>query len=82
MNTKLTITLEKNIIEQAKAYAKSRGRSLSELIENYLKVVIEEPGKKIYISPAINKLKGSIKLPSDLDYKKELTKALNDKYAL
>ncbi len=82
MQTKLTLTLEKGVIEQAKSYAKSKGRSLSELIENYLKVVVSDSEQKVTISPAIRKLKGSVKLPDDFDYKKELTNTLSEKYGL
>jgi hypothetical protein len=37
MKTKLTLTVEKDIVEEAKQYAKATGVSLSELIQNYLK---------------------------------------------
>ena len=80
MQTKLTLTIEQSIIEQAKLYAKDKGRSLSELIENYLKAVLEDKQQKVRLSPSIKKLKGSIKLPDNFDYKKELTDALSDKY--
>jgi len=80
MQTKLTLTLDQSIIEQAKGYAKSKGRSLSELIENYLKVVIEDNEGKIKLSPSIKKLKGSVKLPENFDYKKDLTNVLSEKY--
>lgn len=80
MQTKLTLSLEQSIIEQAKIYAKDKGRSLSELIENYLKVVLEENQQKVQLSPSIKKLKGAIKLPEGFDYKKELTESLSDKY--
>ncbi len=83
MQTKLTLTLEQSIIEQAKDYAKSKGRSLSELIENYLKVILEDNERKeIKLSPSVKKLKGSIKLPENFDYKKELANALSEKYGL
>ncbi|MEM6806223.1 MAG: DUF6364 family protein [Bacteroidota bacterium] len=36
MNTKLTLSLNKEVIEQAKKYAKTHNVSLSSLIENYL----------------------------------------------
>jgi hypothetical protein len=36
MTSKLTLTVEKSVIKRAKSYAKNTGRSLSELIENYL----------------------------------------------
>jgi hypothetical protein len=80
MQTKLTLTIEQSIIEQAKLYAKDKGRSLSELIENYLKVVLEDNQQKVKLSPSIKKLKGSIKLPDNFDYKKDLTDALSAKY--
>ena len=35
MTTKLTLTVEKTIIEKAKSYAKETGRSLSELIATW-----------------------------------------------
>jgi len=82
MQTKLTITIEKSIIEQAKSYAKNKGRSLSELIENYLKVVLEDNEETVKLSPSIKKLKGSVKLPDDFEYKKELTNILSEKYGL
>jgi hypothetical protein len=80
MQTKLTLTLEQSIIEQAKLYAKDKGRSLSELIENYLKVVLEDNQQEVKLSPSIKKLKGSIQLPENFDYKKELTEVLSAKY--
>ena len=42
MTTKLTLTVEKSIIERAKVYAKNTGRSLSEIIEKYLETITEE----------------------------------------
>ncbi|MDR2979889.1 MAG: DUF6364 family protein [Bacteroidales bacterium] len=36
MNTKLTLSLDADIIEDAKSYAKKNSISLSKLIENYL----------------------------------------------
>jgi len=82
MQTKLTLSLDQSIIEQAKIYAKDKGRSLSELIENYLKVVLEENQQTVQLSPSIKKLKGAIKLPKGFDYKKELTESLSEKYKI
>lgn len=42
MNTKLTLTIEQSVIEKAKKYASQKGRSLSDIVENYLKVVTKE----------------------------------------
>lgn len=81
MNTKLTLTIEQSIIQKAKRYARERERSLSDLIENYLKALTNE--KEIDdedLSPTVKQLRGSFKLPKDFDYKKELTDALVKKY--
>ncbi|WP_230383903.1 DUF6364 family protein [Pedobacter endophyticus] len=37
MNTKLTLTVDKSTIEQAKVYPEEHGRSLSALMENYMR---------------------------------------------
>lgn len=81
MNTKLTLTIEETIIEKAKKYATSKGRSLSDIIENYLKVITKEESiDKTELTPLVKSLKGSFKAPKNLDYKKELTKRLSEKY--
>ena len=82
MNTKLTVTIEKSIIEKAKIYAKGKGRSLSDLIENYLKIITkEDKNNDIELPPIVKSLKGSFKAPNNFDYKKELTKGLTEKYS-
>ncbi len=81
MNTKLTLTIEQQIIAKAKKYAKKRGRSLSDIVENYLKAITKEKDDSdIEITPLVKSLKGSFKAPSGFDYKKELEKSLSDKY--
>ena len=82
MNTKLTLTIEREIIERAKNYAKEKNRSLSDLIENYLKVLTKEEmeNKSQKLSPIIDSLKGSFKMPKNIDYKKELRNRLEQKY--
>jgi hypothetical protein len=42
MNTKLTLTIEKEVIQIAEEYAKEKGLSLSELVENYFKLITNE----------------------------------------
>jgi len=81
MNTKLTLTIEQKVIERAKKYAKKKGRSLSDIIENYLKVITKEENTiDIEITPLTKSLRGSFKAPKDFDYKEELTKGLSEKY--
>lgn len=81
MDTKLTLTIEQTIIEKAKKYAKGEGRSLSDIIENYLKVVTKEDNiESIDLTPIVKSLKGAFKAPGNIDYKNELSKRLTEKY--
>ncbi len=81
MNTKLTLTIEQTIIEKAKKYANDKGRSLSDIIENYLKAITNEDSiEGIDLTPIVKSLKGTFKAPSNIDYKKELSKRLTEKY--
>lgn len=81
MNTKLTLTIEKNIIVKAKKYAKSTGDSLSGLVGNYLKAISNTSHEKVVeLTPLIKSLKGSFKADHDVDYKKELQQELSKKY--
>jgi len=40
MSTKLTLSVDKKVIDKAKEYARSNGRSLSNIIEEYLKSLV------------------------------------------
>ncbi len=81
MNTKLTLTIEQSVIEKAKKYANNKGRSLSSIIENYLKMITkEEVVSDIKLTPIVKSLKGSFKAPKNLNYKKEISKRLSEKY--
>jgi len=79
MTTKLTLTVEKSVIERAKSYAKGTGRSLSELIETYLDTVTRDESKK-EISPKLRKIVGAVKLPKDFDENQELRSYLEKKH--
>lgn len=82
MNTKLTLTIEKEIIERAKNYAKEKNRSLSDIVENYLKLLTKEERKREFntTNPIVESLKGSFKMPKNIDYKKELRNRVEEKY--
>jgi replicative DNA helicase len=81
MNTKLTLTIEQSIIEKAKKYASGKGRSLSDIVENYLKIITkEEQAREVELTPIVKSLKGTFKEPRNFDYKTELSKRLAEKY--
>ena len=82
MNTKLTLKLNKRSIDRAKKYARKNKQSLSALVENYFNLIVEKDNSdKIEISPNVIELSGIIKLPEDINLKKEYGKYLEDKYS-
>lgn len=82
MSTKLTLTLEKEVIERAKKYASGQDRSLSELVENYFKILTSKPEQETEepISPRVRKLRGILKVDKTFDYKRVLEEELMKKY--
>ncbi len=84
METKLTLTIEKAIIQTAKEYAKDKGQSLSEMVENYFKLVTADRRKvnPEQLTPRIQRLRGVIKTDTTLDYKQVLTEELSKKYSV
>lgn len=79
-NKKLTLSLDKKVIRNAKNYAKSRNISLSKLIESYLATLVESKNKERKITPLIKSLSGVIELPENFDLKENYTDFLIDKY--
>ena len=80
MTTKLTLTIDDAVISVAKKYAKNKGKSLSDIVENYLMTLTANESSEESISPRILKLMGVIELPEDFDYKKVLTRGLARRY--
>jgi hypothetical protein len=80
MDTKLTLSLNKSVIEKAKKYAKTRNVSLSKMIESYLAAVTEKEEKETQTTPLVESLIGIINLDTDFDYKKGYGDYLLNKY--
>lgn len=80
MTSKLTLTVEEGVIKKAKSYAKQTGRSLSELVENYLNILTDEDKDMQQISPKLEKIIGAVKLPDDFDEKTELRAYFENKH--
>jgi hypothetical protein len=84
MDKKLTLKLDKFVIEQAKKYASSHKRSLSRIIESYLKSLINQNPQKdnndIELSPFVKSMSTGVNIPADLNYKDEFLKHMDEKY--
>jgi hypothetical protein len=79
MDSKLTLSLDKKTIEQAKKYARRKNTSLSKLIENFLAKVTASDKEDVMISPLVKSLSGIIKV-KDTDHKKGYVDHLAEKY--
>jgi hypothetical protein len=85
MDTKLTLKLDKAVIERAKEYALSNNRSLSRIIESYLQSLTIKGDSinnktDIEISPFVRSMSSGIQIPADLDYKNDYSNYLTEKY--
>ncbi|MDP2831708.1 MAG: DUF6364 family protein [Pseudomonadota bacterium] len=73
--TKLTLRLNSALIEQAKAYGKTRGKSLSQLVSDFFVALEREDGPAL-LPPLVASLKGAargVELDED-DYRQHLAK--------
>lgn len=85
MDTKLTLKLDKTVIERAKEYAATHNRSLSRIIESYLQslTIQEDSGNNkadFQISPFVKSMSSGVHIPADLDYKTDYSNYLTEKY--
>ncbi|MBT7993597.1 MAG: hypothetical protein HN691_01860 [Bacteroidetes bacterium] len=80
MDTKLTVKLDKDIIQRAKQYANKKNISLSKIIEAYLNLLTREQLKEELISPLVQGLSGIITIPKDFDLQEDYAEFLIKKY--
>jgi len=80
METKLTLRLNKRVIDRAKNYAHNHKISLSKMIESYLESLTKQNAETTEISPLVESLSGVIQLNEDFNYKKSYSTYLNEKY--
>jgi hypothetical protein len=79
VKSKLTLRLDDRLIRQAKAIAKRRGKSVSEMVAEYFKLLgSRSSGGAEQLAPMVQSLKGILK-GSGLD-QKDYRKHLEDKY--
>ncbi|MEQ8469616.1 MAG: DUF6364 family protein [Marinoscillum sp.] len=83
MKSKLTLVIEKDIIEKAKEFATGKHQSLSEIVENYFAYLTSQSAelrKSTLVSPRVTKLRGVAKTDKDFDHKKVLEEEIQLKY--
>lgn len=82
MDTKLTLTIDKDIIEQTTRYAQSKQQSLSVLVERYFRYLLDQEQSRtsMTISPTVKELSGVIHLDNDHNLREEYADYLLEKY--
>ena len=81
MNTKLTLSVDKEIIQNAKKFAKNNKTNLSRLVSNYLKLLMINKEVGIEISPWAKELRvGKNINKTDEELKAEYINYLDEKY--
>ncbi len=62
MQTKLTLRLDDSLIQQAKAYSRATGKSLSRIVADYFALLAVTPADELpEITPTVRKLRGALK---------------------
>ncbi len=79
METKLTLKLDKDVIEQAKIYSQKKNISLSRMVEKYFKSLFYEKTKDNF-TPLVKELTGIINLNEKSNYKDDYADYLTEKY--
>lgn len=82
MQTKLTLSVEKHIIEKAKLFAKMHNTSISQIVEEHLeRVVAVEQSELSQLSPLTRLLMGSASgISTNKPYKELIAEARSEKY--
>ncbi|MCL6613561.1 MAG: DUF6364 family protein [Firmicutes bacterium] len=81
MTTKLTLSMDEKVIKKAKEYAAKKKKSLSQLIEDFLKALTANgDGNQHPYPPLTAGLAGIIKDEGIGDLREEYTRYLQDKY--
>jgi hypothetical protein len=81
MNTKLTLSVDKEIIQNAKKFAKNNKTNLSRLVSNYLKLLMIKEKADIEISPWAKELRAGRPVnKTDKQLKAEYINYLDEKY--
>ncbi len=79
MDTKLTLKLDREIIEEAKKYAREKNISLSKLIESYLEK-LARPRVSEPITPLVKQLSETSVQLNSTDARVAYKKHITDKY--
>ena len=79
---KLTLSMDDEIIEQAKRLAAESGTSVSAMFSRLVRAMAHKTGSKIQIGPKTRSLTGIVSLPKGKTARDVLTEALMKKHGV
>ena len=79
-NTKLTLSADKELVEEAKSLADREGTSLSSMFSRFLQVVLNEQRKDQKPGPITQRATGLVRLPAKKTDRELLESALSGKH--
>lgn len=84
MENPFTLKINKKLLKKANKYSKNNKKTLSEIIESYLRLLVlgekSESTEVIIISDFVKSLSVKTNRSPDFEYKKEYTNYLTEKY--
>ncbi|MDJ0366406.1 DUF6364 family protein [Hymenobacter sp. H14-R3] len=85
--SQLTINLDDNLLQAARAYARQHGQELDALVAELLKAAVQPAAATALpparpLSPRIQRLFGAVQVPADFDYRKVLDEAMQARYGV
>jgi hypothetical protein len=76
--SKLTLSIDKEVIKKAKELASKGNTNISKLFSNYIKLLAGKDESADRLGPSTRKITGI--LPQDIDYKQALEESLAQRY--
>ncbi|MEI6206837.1 MAG: DUF6364 family protein [Desulfuromonadales bacterium] len=80
MQAKLTLSIDRNIIEDAKEYSRQQRKSLSKMVENYLRLIARKETPKDELTPIVASLVGSLPMHVHDKGREEIAAYLTEKH--
>lgn len=82
MKEKLTLSIDKQTKQRAKRYARSTGRSISEMVQDFLEALVKKDSSGFEPEPGsvVAELAGSLPIDDERPYKEILIEELSKKY--
>jgi len=80
VTTKLTLSVEKRVVQKAKQYARTHKKSLSQIVTNYLDYISSQSAELPEIDSEVLEASGHIPLEKIPNLKEPKYRYLKDKY--